>query len=299
MCSIRILLRQLHIQFNAWLSKPHVWAGLLLGVSLAFYPTFSLIELANNRGAYINVLEAFVIIGSSRNYCMFTLLGVLVMLSDAPFIDDMNIYVSLRVTRRTWFVSKFVSVLMNCMLFYLAVLIATVLLCAPVGYVDNDWSKTMLELLKNENLKFEYGLAIDNELLLVRFTPISAALFTFALQSMYTAILAELMFLLNMKRNKAVGVFAALMIHAVGSWIISETIMFNQMLTLLGHSMLGYHNLALRGFPDVLAWLSFLCSRYATLEESIVLFVVILLIELLTGLKRVRSMRFKVPNRDI
>ena len=32
MCSIRILLRQLHIQFNAWLSKPHVWAGLLLGV---------------------------------------------------------------------------------------------------------------------------------------------------------------------------------------------------------------------------------------------------------------------------
>ena len=40
-------------------------------------------------------------------------------------------------------------------------------------------------------------------------------------------------------------------------------------------------------------------SRYATLEESIVLFVVILLIELLTGLKRVRSMRFKVPNRDI
>ena len=105
--------------------------------------------------------------------------------------------------------------------------------------------------------------------------------------------------MLNMKRNKAVGVFAALMIHAVGSWIISETIMFNQMLTLLGHSMLGYHNLALRGFPDVLAWLSFLCSRYATLEESIVLFVVILLIELLTGLKRVRSMRFKVPNRDI
>ena len=77
------------------------------------------------------MLEAFVIIGSSRNYCMFTLLGVLVMLSDAPFIDDMNIYVSLRVTRRTWFVSKFVYVLMNCMLFYLAVMIATVLLCAP------------------------------------------------------------------------------------------------------------------------------------------------------------------------
>lgn len=301
-----MLFAQLKLQFASWRSKPFVWAGILLGVSMAFKPTLDLINLAQDRGAFINVLEPFVMIGSNEAYCLYVFLGILVMMSDAPFVDDMNIYTTLRVTRNTWFISKVIYIALSCVAFYGTILLGTVLMCANIGYAENVWSKTMLRLNEDIALSLEYGINASGIAVLRRFTPISAAAMTFVLQSAYGITMSLLIFILNMKYRKAVGVLTTLVVHGVGRWIIKENIMFNQLYTLLGRSMLGYHVLE-QSLPNTLhgwitwcaEWFSFNCSRYPILDESLYIFAVLMVAEVTLGLRMVKNMNFTVPYREI
>ena len=134
MYSLIKILRLIGMQVRGWRHKPIFYLGLLLGVTFALEPTVNFLRLAESYQTPVQVLEGFILMGASHTICLPLMLGLFMMLSDMPFLDERIGYVGLRVTRGQWMAAQLGYIALSCAVYLGVILVFSAAILSAVSY---------------------------------------------------------------------------------------------------------------------------------------------------------------------
>lgn len=259
------MFRMLFFQMRDWKRKPLSWLGLLLGMSFVLAFTLDTVRTAKDAGELINVLEPTIIMGSSAWNTLFLLLGVLLILSDSPFLSDYTPAIVMRLSRKKWFFLQIMYIVSVCIFYYLFLSIFSVLLCLSIGYIENAWSYFLYSISSGNYAYQGYSIEFSNLRFMKEYSPTVAYIITLLSQSIYAITLELIVFLLNTYSRRGYGICIAAFFHVLGYVIFLEGMVGIKKMSLMLHALPALH--AQQFYPGI--------SFAPTLLESAIVFVII------------------------
>lgn len=189
--------------------------GLLIGMVLTLHYSLPFLRFSMQIRQPVNVLEPFLYICNTYRVNMVVFLGLLFLLSDAPFVRNRTLQVLTRTTRKVWNDSLILYIGGVTVFYYGMVLLVSILAVMAYGYVGNLWSVPMAEITAGNRLALmQYNLAFDYPELLSQNTPIPVLLESFAAVCLYGFTIGMVLYTFNLNSGYAVGAFLAVGIHA-------------------------------------------------------------------------------------
>lgn len=88
-------------EFRIQITSKRVWLGYLVGIVIILKQSVEYLAYADNIEEAVNVLDAFIISGNNYNTVMFLVLGWLLIISEAPFVDNNSAYIIYRTQKKT------------------------------------------------------------------------------------------------------------------------------------------------------------------------------------------------------
>lgn len=210
---------------SSWRSENRVIVAFLLGIALTVIPSYRYISFAAAVGSPVQIVEPFIIAGSSDSIMPGILLGALLLVSKAPFISPVTPYEVLRIGKKRWSQVCVVYLIASCIIYHLVIAAAFSVIAVSSGraYFDNQWSQAVKLLAKdsdyaitNYHLAFEYPAYISAQ------TPYSAFLQTLMFNGLYAVVLALCIFLINLVFSAGLGWVVAVILH-MGGMVIQRT----------------------------------------------------------------------------
>lgn len=196
------------------LSTLKLWLGVLTGIALTLQYTAQFVWFSMKIGQPINVIEPFFYICNNFRTSMFVFLGLLLILSDAPFVTSRTVQVICKTTRRMWNASVFVHIVLLSLMYYGILLLFSASIASVNGYIGSAWSIPMVEVASGNqlamvkyNLSFEYyGYIHENGI-------ISAAIQSFCGIMLYGVVEGVVLYVFNMSEKWKAGTALAIIIH--------------------------------------------------------------------------------------
>lgn len=223
---MRALLSVAAKEIRVWRTRPRVWAAFLLGMCFCLTTTEKYIDFSEAIGSSIQVTESYIIIGSSTSYFTGILLGVLLLLSDAPFVNSRSRYEIIRIGKATWSRSQILYITLSIIIYLLTMVLFTMLIVSfsDRGAWANAWSRSM-EILACDNPYFavtEYKLTFPYPSMISEVRPYLASILTLIYNMLYCLFLCMCMYVFNLVAEKKIGLFLAIIIHFSGYVIIAN-----------------------------------------------------------------------------
>ncbi|MEN6418281.1 MAG: hypothetical protein ABFC73_05105 [Clostridiaceae bacterium] len=233
-------------QFRQWPGNLRVYMAFLFGMAVSSVPILNYLDFAKALQEPINAVEPFIIMQTLREHMTTLLLGLLLLLSDAPFINQRSTYSIIRVSRKSWAVGMILYIVAAAFLYYLFMLAFSVGLVSANAYFGNFWSDAIYSLtnMPSVNSSIEFGICFPFFAIIKSLSPFQAVFHTVCLASIYGAILALVVFAVSQRNNRIFGVLAGLIVHAAGYIMISESFFNLPKMSLLANAMLGLHTLS-------------------------------------------------------
>lgn len=212
-------------QFQSWKNDGKIWAAFMLSVAFSFMYAYRYISFVNLMRTEIQILEPYIIIGSSKHSFTGIFLGCILMLSDAPFLNERSDYEVLRVGTDKWMKSRVLYVAGAILLYNLAVIIETILLVLIAGAVktNNGWSSAIV-LLAEQSPNFaisNFKLAFEYPEFVHAVKPYFAACITLVFNCSYCFIIAMIILLANILSKRNIGWILAAVAH-IFNYVISN-----------------------------------------------------------------------------
>lgn len=227
-------------QFLASLSNKRVWVGYLIGIAMSLKSAYLYHGYAGDR--VFQVFEPYVIQFMTLGNVTLMLIGFMIIISDAPFVNNRSTLALYRTSRGQWFWGMSTYIGVHGVLYYLVSLIATMIFSMRQGYVHNLWSRPMDNLARFPSMEAieKWQMPTPSVALVTDYQPTTALCYTLILILMYSLILAVVIFIFNAVFSKAVGTVIAAAIHVIG-WIL----MFDGFSNTLGRWSLFYNSIFL------------------------------------------------------
>lgn len=236
-------------EMKEWVFSPRAILGILVGCVLYIQPTIRYVDLVSALGEKGNVVEPFIIFASSPQLFTFSLLGLLLLLSNAPFLNEQTPYLIIRASKMTWIKAQILYIMLSAVLYYLILFVATALVALRSGRFDNQWSKPFLLLSRQapQYLVSKYQLSFSFPEFASRYSPIGAAFSALAYNSLYAMILAMCLLTFNLWGKGQWGWVMCVIAHISGYLVMMNgPMVFSPKLSLMMYAMPALHHL---GFP--------------------------------------------------
>ena len=137
---------------------------------------------------------------------IFTL-PVILLFCGAPFVDENQTFVIMRSGRTKWLCGQLLYIVITSALYYLFLLVATLLMTVFTGELSLEWGKT-LPTIANTGIVHIAGrpFVSVSSFVLTYFSPIQAVWFTFILSWLSAILLGAVLFMCNyLTRTRIVG----------------------------------------------------------------------------------------------
>ncbi|HIQ98653.1 MAG TPA: hypothetical protein IAB23_03120 [Candidatus Scybalocola faecavium] len=216
MKDLRKILYILAGQLKASAVSIRVWLGYAIGITVALKNAYAYCGYAGERVFQIfePYMESFINTGD----VFILLIGYILIISDAPFINRRSTLMLYRSSRGQWFWGMGLYMIIHCILYYVISGVACMIYCIRQGYVDDLWSMPMRNLALYPSLEAAewWRLPLPPERLITDFTPTGAMIHTLLLLAVYSLILGFILFIFNTLWNQAVGAALTASIHILG-----------------------------------------------------------------------------------
>ena len=209
-------------EVKGWLFTPRAVLGFLLGGVLYAGPALRYAALVEALGGQGNIAEPFIIFGSTPQLYTFSLLGLLLLLSNAPFVTEQTPYVMLRTSKGTWLTAQIVYVVAAALLYYLFLFLITAAVTIRNGHLEAFWSKPFLLLSKQspQYLISRYQISFRFPDFSDQLSPLQAFFATWAYNSLYGISLGLCLFTFNAWGKGQWGWGAVVFLHITGYLVI-------------------------------------------------------------------------------
>ena len=283
-------LRLCRLQFARWLHKPIIPLGLLLGCNFVINAAREYGQALASIGGKMQAAEPFIMLGSSKRDAMFILLGLFVMLSDAPFIDSLSPSLAMKTSRKAWIRSIILYIAGTCLIYYTIVMLAAAVVGIRYSYLGNIWSTFMVQAAYGGFMVDGHEISFLSTLFLKVFTPYQGVLITLGFQITHAFILSMVMLLFSIKYNRGIGITVSIVIHALGSDIIAQGLGGNPYLSPLLRSLPAYHRIMSHEVSIL---------PLPTLMQSGIMWIALVIGSIISASILSRKYDFPIPNRQI
>ena len=203
------------LNFRKWKSDCRIWIAFLLVLILIHSTTKQLSDICS----YADVKSSpwifpFLYMGYYNKMLFF--FPLILIFSNAPFVDTNQFYVLYRAGRRKWCIGQMLYIVAASAVYFAFIMVFSIVLNLDCIEFTGEWGK-MLNTLAKTTLGKRFGLGIQPDTdVLASFTPLSAMWFTFLHSVVCGAILGFIIFLFNMKVRGGGTLLAALMVVLSG-----------------------------------------------------------------------------------
>ena len=133
---------------------------------------------------------------------------------DAPFIDNQQMDVILRVGKRNWFRGKVIYIVAASVIYFLLLFAVSILEFIP--YVGFSWEwEDMMNIL---SIDVTYG-GIIRRNILVAYTPIEAVIVQYVVCVLFAIFLGLFIFYINLYKKNNIGIGIALLLVLMGTLV--------------------------------------------------------------------------------
>ena len=237
MRSTKAILRLCAYEFRVQLASARVWLGYLIGIVLVLRQTAEYLAYAAHFGEPVNVLEGFLIAGNSANTVMFLVLGWLLVISAAPFVDSSTGYLIYRTRKSLWSRAVALYLAVQAFIYYGLLALASILFSAGNGFLANVWSRPLIRLAGGGSLSL-YDVYFPFEEFIHEFSIVSGFFQTWLLLFGYALLLGLFLYVFSLLSGQLAGVTAAFLFHFLGYETMQEGLGFITRYSLMARSVL-------------------------------------------------------------
>lgn len=218
-------------QLAAISSKKNVLAGFLLGIIIVLKQS---VQYSHFVGKHtVNIAEPFLVTLTGQGDALLVMIGFIIVVADAPFINEGSFFLIHRIGRKAWYASMWIYITVMGILYQGVLFGASVLPFITKGYMENTWSQTFYLLAQVNGITKKmtiYHIGPQNSDML-GFSPYEALLHTFLCVVLYSVGLAAILFVFNMLLSKhTFGTIGVGLVHMLGMFLYSQPI-FGRVLT--------------------------------------------------------------------
>lgn len=143
---------------------------------------------------------------------------LLLLFSNAPFIDNNAVYVIARCRKSEWHLGQFLYIVISSALYYIYILLWSVILLLPFAELSTDWGRSLKTMAATSLTKeMGYDFLDIPAFTIIYFTPVQAMWFTFLLSFLMAVMLGTTIYFLNIITNT----------RYIGSLVGSSIIIFS------------------------------------------------------------------------
>ncbi len=237
MNKVKDILKICIYQFRIQMVSKRVWLGYLLGIVIIMKQSFGYFVYADSLKESINVLEAFVIAGNNYNTAMFLVLGWLLVISEAPFINSNSLYLIYRTNKKNWNAAMILYIFYQAIIYYSLIAGCTMLFSVKNGFFSNVWSNPIVRLTENVDKIKEISVYFPYTAFIKEISVFQAFLYTWILCFLYGLILGLFLYTFNLFSNQIAGAVAVFLFHFLGYEIMKEGFMVIIKYSLLARSI--------------------------------------------------------------
>lgn len=241
MNNIKDILKICVYEFRLQIVSKRVWLGYFLGHVIIMKQSFGYLVYADSSKEAINVLEAFVIAGNNYNTAMFLVLGWLLVISEAPFVNNNSLYLIYRTNKKNWNIAMILYIFFQAVIYYGIIAGCTVLFSVSRGFLGNIWSNPLISLTKNADKITEFNVYFPYGSFIKEVSVFQAFLYTWLLCFLYGLILGLFLYIFNLFSNQIAGAVSTFLFHFLGYEIMKEGFMVIIKYSLLARSILILH----------------------------------------------------------
>ena len=203
-------------QLRAALMSKRVLIGYLIGVMAALKAAYLYGGYASNHP--IQIFEPWLMNFRSLADITIMLVGFILVVADAPFVDSRSLLTIYRTSRGNWYDGLCLYVLVQGIIYFALSLTASCIYTIPHGYIQNQWSVAMKQLVlwPSDKAIITWHLVAPDKTLIEGVLPWESVFHTFLLMLLYSLVLGMLLYVLNAGINKAIGTIAAAAVHVSG-----------------------------------------------------------------------------------
>ena len=203
-------------QWRNALLVPRVYMGYFVGVLMILLLCRRYLAYAGENG--IQIFEPFIVAMASMEYSPIIMLGLILIMLDAPFISARTPYFVTRSDRKSWYMGTMMYLFTQFVIYYFLIFIATVAIGFNHAYILNSWSITCynLAVFQPTDALVNWGLYFLASEIVDVLRPLNVFIITFVLQSLYSALLLVLAYVINMRFRGSVGNIVAILLHLSG-----------------------------------------------------------------------------------
>ena len=224
-------------QFRIQMGSKRVWTGYLLGMAIIMKQSFGYLIYADSLQQPVNVLEAFIIAGNDYHTVMFFVLGWLLVISEAPFVNGNSLHLIYRTNKKNWNMAMILYLFCQAVIYYSLLAGCTMLFSAQNGFFCNIWSSPLIELTENVNKITEFNVYFPYRSFIKEISVFQAFLCTWILCFLYGLILGLFLYTFNLFSDQIAGAVAVFLFHFLGYEIMKEGFMIIIRYSLLARSI--------------------------------------------------------------
>lgn len=211
-----------------------LWMGISIGMR---YTSFS-------SGMQIGIFDAFILLSNERFQVTLLMIGLLIVIADAPFVDSRTYYVLIRSSSSKWRHSMVVYIALQIFIYEGIALAGSMIPCLLGGNLGtiNEWNE-VFQIMQNAMPRTaisRYNLPMLGNGILKSFSVIQALVHSFALNCAYLFLLGLVIFTGNLNSRLPLGNIIAIGIHLIGMLVMSDFVPLYKP-SLVAHGILTFH----------------------------------------------------------
>lgn len=189
-----------------------------IAVILSF-PLRELYFLAEKTGCSVYILDAWLLALNNTYTHLYLTAAFLFSISRMPRYGASVLFPSLRCSRGVAYMAPLYASMLQAVFVALGTALLSILLSAPIGYAQNEWSYPV-QLLQNFNILLEYELNFASPAeFMALLQPWQAFGYTLVQLVLFWIFLAQLVFFFSAKGRRNLGWLAAALV-LLGGWAI-------------------------------------------------------------------------------
>lgn len=200
-------------------NTPRIYILIILQSIYLWYLISPIVDLSKTAGVRLTPW-LFSHISSYKISQLFLMMGIIVMFADAPFIDDEYKYILIRSGRKKWALGQILYIVTGTIAYFITIFIFTVIMIIPNIFISSDWGR-LITTFANSDTRDYFELLISFKIL-VKYTPIMATLLSILLSCLTGVIISLIMFIINIKLEKSIGIIVATFIVFLDRAIFSN-----------------------------------------------------------------------------
>lgn len=164
-------------------------------------------SLAYQTG-YATNLFMLPFVASAETSQLIFFAGALFLFANAPFSDEMQMFVMFRTGRRSWVLGQIFYIAGSAVIYVAIIFLFSIIILAPIAMVNtDDWGKIVGTLCyTNAGSTMHLGFSVS-EKIVSALTPLSALGFQLVLEAMSVAVVGLIVFLVNLISPVRIGLF--------------------------------------------------------------------------------------------